>query len=153
MRAMAVSETLFMWSNTSPAWLLSWWMANSFLQLHLQQPSSEPLRSYRGRVHGCSLGHGKVQVLPSGRVFSHGKLWSGQVLFRPKFGAKSGKSEQIVIKTQVNYPNISGIQPWFYVLRFFHKVVFYEKSKIRGIFGAHFPFAPKSEHCPDFRGS
>ena len=39
-----------------------------------------------------------------------------------KFGAKSGKSEQIGIKTEVNYPNIPGIQPWFFVLRFFHKV-------------------------------
>ena len=28
-----------------------------------------------------------------------------------KFGAKSGKSEQIGIKTEVNYPNIPGIQP------------------------------------------
>ena len=71
-----------------------------------------------------------------------------------KFGAKSGKSEQIGIKTEVNYPNIPGIQPWFFVLRFFHKVVplvFYEKFKIRSKFGANWPFAPNSEHCPDFR--
>ena len=41
--------------------------------------------------------------------------------FSIKFRAKSGKLEELGIKTQMNYLNIHGNQQLFYVLRFFHK--------------------------------
>ena len=69
------------------------------------------------------------------------KIWADSGQFSLKFGEKSGKSEDIGIKSWVNDLIIPRNQPWSYVLRFFHKV-FYEKSKIRCIFGAYFPIAP-----------
>ena len=72
--------------------------------------------------------------------------------FSIKFRAKSGKLDQVGIKTQINYLNIPWIQPWFYVLRFFHKVVFYKKSKIRSLSGAYFPICPEIRALSQFSG-